>query len=410
MCTDTSEELYSFASVQVNSSELQTKTAYQSYPYPIMTAVSSSGAQTTSYRTPVLQKTSASANQPTLRTMPYLRSHSVSDLGALGQSVSLARSPYTAGCNLNYEDACSATYAPAYMLPSANSAAMVNYCGSPGSPKSWYPAAPLSRSQSAVFYHDQDHATSFGAPAYSYASPNSHPSLSVDVPPLFPAITSLSTCEGSDRTLPTPTSRQQLDNIGTTSRSTEVVSGLPFSSEQVTQRISNLCDLKTTAATGTEASTETVSGSLSPLVTPRTVSSTSQDMMFSYVTLPSSSSPGTVTSTTAYTGADTVEPVEPADTPPVSRTGGDMLALESSSCDVYGYSGSSGKSKRHSDAAGSMSSGTLMSGQQYTRLRQPDSLGPSSFSFLRSDATADFQTSTASHGTSISALNNPGCY
>ncbi|KAL1963215.1 hypothetical protein VTN77DRAFT_8540 [Rasamsonia byssochlamydoides] len=391
--------------LRVNSSELQTKTAYQSYPYPIMTT-----AQTASYGTRLLQKASGSMHSPTLRTMPYLRSHSVSDLGALGQSVSLTRGPYTTGCNLNYEDVCSATYSPAYMLPSASSASMVSYCGSPGSPKSWNPSTGLSRTQSAVFYHDQDPASSLGAPAYSYASPASYPSLSVDVPSLFPAITSLSTCDGSDRTLPTPTSRQQLDNIGTNSRSAVMMSGLPFCSEQVTHRISNVCDLKTTAATSTEASTETVSCSLSPLVAPRTVPSTSQDMLFSYVTLPSSSSPGPVTSTTAYTGADTVESAEPADTPSVSRTGSDLLGLESSSCDVYGYSSSSGKSKRHSDAAGSMSSGTLMNGQQYTRLRQSDSLGSSSFSFLRSDPTADFQTSTAPHGTSIASLNNPGCY
>jgi hypothetical protein len=359
-----------------------------------MVTTISSGAQTASYGPRLFQKTSASMHSPTLRTMPYSRSHSVSDLGSLGQSA-LTRSPYSAGCSLNYDDVCSAAYSPAYMLRNANSASVVSYCGSPGSPKSWNSAGGLSRTQSAVFYHDQDHATSLGAPAYSYASPGSHVSLSVDVPSLFPAITSLSTCDASDRTLPTPTSRQQLDNISTNSRNAEMVSALAFSPGQVTHRTGNLCDLKTTMATSTEAATETVS-------------STTQDMLFGYVTLPGSSSPGPVASTTAYTGADTVDSTEESNIQ-LSRTGSGLLTLESGICDVYGYS-SSEKSKNRSGAASVMSSGTLMNGQQYTRLRQSDPLGPSAFNFLRSDATSDFQTSTAPHGTTLSSLNNPGCY
>lgn len=394
---------------------MHTKTSYSGWPYPAVHAISSSGSQLGNFT-----KTSAlSTNSPTLRAASYSR-QSGYDLGTAGQQNAFTRTQYPLTYNINYEEDPSAMFniqSPAYMLPNANSSVMVSYCAALGSPKAWRPVPDTNKIQNGGPYSDQDSASPMGQPAYPYITPSSHvPPPSTDIPSLFPAITSLSSsCQGSDRTLPNPTSRCQVLSSPPTSLTTLPeslsLSGLSFSPGQ-SYKAGNHWGPKSTSSTSSEASTGTMSSSsggssASSVNGTKTVSSSAQDMVFGYIT--SSSSPPSLSSNT-YRGADMVDPADGFQTGTdsgltrtMSRESESLLSLGGCSPSIYGYS-TGEKSKRRSDGANSGSSGTLMNGLPYIRLPQSEHHNPSPFNILQSDAVTD------AHRTSISSLSNPGGY
>lgn len=305
----------------------------------------------------------------------------------------------------------------AYTLPNANSSVMVSYCGTPGSPKTWNPVPNINKMQNGGQYSDQDSASPMAQPSYPYIAPSSHIPPSTDIPSLFPAITSLSSnCQGSDRTLPNPTTRGQVLNssapLATLPESLSL-SGLSFSPGQ-SYKAGNHWGPKSTSSTNSQSSTRTMSSSsggtsVSPVNGTKTVSSSPQDMVFGYIPMTSSSSPPAIASN-AYRGADMVDPTNSFQTGgtdsgltrSMSREGDSLLSLGSCSPDFYSYS-TGEKSKRRGGGANSGSSGTLMNGMQYTRLTEPDPPQSSlAFSFPHPDAMTD------AHRKSIPSLSHLG--
>ncbi|KAL1999823.1 hypothetical protein VTN02DRAFT_3938 [Thermoascus thermophilus] len=406
--------------LRVNSSALQTKTDFSGWPYPaIHSSQLGSFAKTSALPnlSPTLRSVSSSSSSSSSCSSSSSSRQSNYDLGT-----SFSRSQYPLHYNINYDDDPSAMFnlqSSAYTLPNVNSSVMVGYCGTPGSPKTWSPVPPINKMQNGGQYSDQDSASPMAQPSYPYIAPSSHIPPSSDIPPLFPAITSLSSnCQGSDRTLPNPTTRGPVLNgsapLATLPESLSL-SGLSFPPGQ-SCKAGNPWAPKRTPSTNSQSSTRTMSSSsggasASSVNGTKTASSSPQDMVFGYIPMTSGSSPPAIASN-AYRGADMVDPTDSFQTGgtdsgltrSMSREGESLLSLGSCSPNFYGYS-TGEKSRRRGGGANSGSSGTLMNGMQYIRLAEPDPPHSSlMFSFPHPDAIAD------AHRRYIPSLSHLGGY
>lgn len=325
---------------------------------------------------------------PTPRSLSCSRAQSLSNLGSLSQSACPVRVPYEHG-SLNYDEDYSSPYgfeSHPCMPPSNSSTLLSSYCASPGGHKVWNPRGGLNRTQSELFFSEND-GVSLGP---------SHTSLATDVPSLFPAISSLSSGDGSDRTLPTPIGQQAGSISSVSARNAESCS--PLSSEQADTKSHHVG--KSPASVLSKMPVDSTAGRVSLMTTSGPALSTRQDFLFSYGNFTSGCSPVPVNPAT-YNRSETLESCGSDDGSSfVSRPEPGLIGLESNG-PIYGYGVSALKSKKRLD-----SSGTLMNGQQYFRLPQPDVLPPSSYDFMRPDAGMGYHTSAPQHGESISSLNS----
>ena len=332
----------------------------------------------------------------------------------------LSRNSYSSGCNINYEDDSSTLYnipSPAFMLPNADSTNMPGYCGSPGSPKIWNTVAHVSAATPmnglpTGLYTDRDQPISLGPSGYSYLGPPlPHVPTSTDIPSLFPAMNSLtSNLSGCDRTLPNPaTGRNQpfSNTSAPVSTQSESSPSMSFSAGPLlTYKSSGQWAPDSMGSSSSQGSIRTMSSSaLSANADGKTTSSSPQDMGFGY-TMSGSPPPGSMNSTTPYTDAETVDSTDAFQTSTESGLdrhfySKDDILSDSCGSGVYGYSTERSGRRGATDC----SSGTLISGQQYTRVRQPQPHGTPNFNILRTAGTPDFRPETANLP-SVTSLGN----
>lgn len=315
-----------------------------------------------------------------------------------------------------FEDDASALYnvpAPAFMLPSADSNGLSGFGGSPGSPKVWnavaHVTAPTHINVANGLYTDRDPSLSMGSSSYPYlAPPLPHVSTPTDIPSLFPAMNSLtSNLSGGDRTLPNPaTGRGQPFNNAPGGASTQ-----SENSPSMSFAPGPLLDYKPPiqwapngiTSNSSQSSMRTMSSSVNDN---KTTSSSPQDLGFGYIPISGSPPPDPMNSVApSYTGAEATDSSDGyhTTTEPGQFCRGDILSSDNCGSEVYGYSTERCGRRPATDC--SSSSGTLINGQQYTRVRQPQPLGSSSFNILRTAGTPDFRPEAA-HLPSVTTLGN----
>ncbi|OJJ34361.1 hypothetical protein ASPWEDRAFT_173777 [Aspergillus wentii DTO 134E9] len=387
--------------------------SHNAWPYPTMNATQPSSTRLGIYPPHMASKPGDySVNSPNMRVASFSRSSDY-DMG-LDSQHAFSRQPFGVDPSLNYEEDPSTTHSSAYMVPTGHQGALPDYYGIAWNTKGWSPGMPINKASNGALYHDQDES-SLTQPNYSYMLPGQG-TQATDAPSLGPAMTLVSDGQGTDRTLPTPTIRNQLQtSISTLPTSPEAISGLPFSQDF---RVGNIWAPKSAPSTSSRSSMRAMSNgaySASLVSREKPIPSSAQDMVFGFISMTSAGTPSPlIPSSGAFTGTG-LDTVDSADdfraatdarlTRSYSRDHGRLMSLTDCSPDVYGYS-SSEKNKNRSDDTGSAA--TLMNGLPYTPVRHSDNHGALPFHLLPTDAMPDYRTSTEVHRTSISSHSNPG--
>ncbi|KAL4897437.1 hypothetical protein BDV59DRAFT_44854 [Aspergillus ambiguus] len=395
--------------LRVNSSMLQTKVGVWAYPSP--NAISQS-TRLGLYAPSMAPKSRVlSASSQALRESPYPRASSY-DLSSTNpqqqQQPSYSRSPLVDHA-ISYEDDSPAAYASpssAYMMPSTPQGVLPDYCGLSWA-KVWSPSMAMSRGPPSGPGLFADHEAAEGSvvgpsAAYAYMFPGQGTPSTGGDPGLVPSMALLSEPQGADRTLPTPTTRNQ-QPIGPSAFAgapETTVAGLTHAQDyRVGQHwggkggvSSNVRAMQSGGNGGPGGAFSTSPGSMRP----KPVPSNTQEMVFGYMPL------GPVSSCGGFTGLDGVEAGEER----LSRSsfsrengGGRLLALNEYGSDIYGYSSTEGK--KCSDAGESGSAATLLNGLPYTRPKHPEHSFPT-------DGMSDFREAAEVHRAPASALSNAG--
>ncbi|KAI9874486.1 MAG: hypothetical protein M1830_009690, partial [Pleopsidium flavum] len=305
-----------------------------------------------------------------------------------------SRHGYAPAYGLGYGDDPTDAYSqqsPPYMLPSQDTIGMSSAYGSQDALRTWNPITQSSKNPHGGLFLDQESPPSYGLSQLPYlsSSMSRHPVVTADASSFFPAMTSLVSSlpmAGStgDRTLPNPTAgraHMQQANINTishgstgdavplTSQGLNYKSGVPWGPESVTSG-------------GSQSSTSTLSGTSTLMDTSsmRPSTSNAQESAFGYIPLSGSppaelAAPSILYNTPSLLSSVT-NPSNHANSAASSfhRTSSKEPFLQShnSSSDLYSYSNEN-SSKRGSFGEAGPSDSTLANGQQYTRLRQPQS-------------------------------------
>lgn len=312
------------------------------------------------------------------------------------------------------------TQSPHYMLPSQDSQVSgVNY-GTQDLSRNWTPMAMTSRISQNGSFLDQDVHPRYGTSTFPYLnSPAS--AVTADASSLsFPAMGSLATSlpvptSNADRILPTPTPKtvpvnstnnglQMLSDTNLyASQGNNYKASVPWAAESVTTG-----GIQSTTATTVAVDNSSVIGasrhksSSSP--------SSSQETSFGYI--PISHSPPAISAITASEYSSNGVPTatrgidgygSSAHSISSGLSGDTLIPSHSSSSNLYSYTvGSS--TRRGSNADTATSDGTLVSGQPYKRLRQPQPNHTTSFDTLRRNSGE--RSSRIAHRTSISSNDN----
>ncbi len=331
--------------------------------------------------------------------------------GLYGQG--LTRASYPA-YPINYEDEIYNGQSPPYMLPNNNDAMLStnSLFGPPASPRTWDIFSSSGRSQNSL-YSDQNLSSSVSIPTGSfpgsgipYASNPNEISSSSSTSTIASSMTSL------DRILPKPAmGRSQqpaimmgpsnsldglaMTNVGYRNSVPWVGSDSMSGSSQSSDRVMSAGYGSTVNSSGGSADS----------------SITTQDAPFAYVSM-SHSSPGkSMKRSAALPDPSRIEPVRKPDEPAAeSRTRTlsqeSTTSPENSMAEAYGYSGDMVVARR--STRGSISSGTLSNGQEYTRLRPLPTPTPELYRSSQQDS-AEYQSHIA-HRTSIASLSNSARY
>lgn len=402
---------------KVKCSVVHTKASCNEWPYPTMGTTISSSPRMGLYAHPTSKAAVLPSHPPSMRVASFSRPASY-DLGTVeSQHAFPTRQSFAMDQSVNYEDDSTVPYnnahSSAYTLPGTPSTVLVDYFGPSWNPKAWYPVLPVSKISTGGLYPDQDAGGHLAQSTYSYIV-SGQGTAPADIPSLFPAVTPLpSEGQGTDRTLPNPAGRNQLQSDASALVTmSEGVSGFPFSQDF---KIGNNWAAKS-AATSTSNRTQiptipTGTFSSSPVNRTKPSPSNTQDLMFDFLPMPTSSgSPPSLSSSATFTELDSV------DSPDEFRTNIDARyarATRAFSRDhglpdcspIYSYSTSDSR-KNHGDDAGD-SVPTLINGLPYTRVRHADTHGALSFNLLPPDPLADYRAVTEVHRTSVAPLSNP---
>lgn len=317
------------------------------------------------------------------------------------------------------------TQSPHYMLPSQDSQVSgVNY-GTQDLSRNWTPMAMTSRFSQNGSFLDQDVHPRYGTSTFPYLnSPAS--AVTADASSLsFPGMGSLATSlpvptSNADRILPTPTPKtvpvnsinnglQMLSDTNSyASQGNSYKASVPWAAESVTTG-----GIQSTTATTVAVDNSSVIGasrhksSSSP--------SSSQETSFGYI--PISHSPPAIGAITASEYSSNGVPTatrgvdgygSSAHSVSSGLSGDTLIPSHSSSSNLYSYTVGS-NTRRGSNADTATSDGTLVSGQPYRRLRQPQpthttSFDTTSFDTLRRNSGE--RSSRIGHRTSVSSNDN----
>jgi len=343
-----------------------------------------------------------------------------------------SRHAYAPAYGLGYGDDPTDAYSqqsPPYMLPSQDPLGMSSVYGSQDALRAWNPITQSSKNPHSGLFLDQESPPLYGVSQLPYlsSSMSRHPAVTADASSFFPAMSSLVSSlpmAGStgDRTLPNPTvgraHMQQANLNGISHGSTgDALSLTSFPSSQALNYKSGVpWGPESVTSGGSQSSTSTLSGTHTLMETSSTRPSTSsaQESAFGYtisgsppaeLAAPSIlySSPGFPTSATnPRNHANST-----ASSFPSTSSKESLLQSHSSSSNLYSYSNES-SSKRGSFGDAGPSDSTLVNGQQYKRLRQPQPQHAASPDALRQHS---FEPRTqGGPRTSISSISNARGY
>ena len=334
-----------------------------------------------------------------------------------------ARPVYRSNFGVNYSDDYIEAYnmqSPQYLLPSQDSqVSSVNY-GTQDLSRNWTPMAMTSRIPQNGSFLDQDGHSRYGTSTFPYLnSPTS--AVAADASSLlFPGMASLATSlpvptSNADRILPTPTPKnvpvnsvnnglQMLSDTNSyASQGNGYKASVPWGPESVTTGGSQ----SSTATTVSVDTSNAVGASRRKSSSPPP---NSQETSFGYI--PISHSPPAISAITASdysssslpTATRGIEGYGSSGHSTLNGLSGDnLMPSHSSSSNLYSYTvGSS--TRRGSNADAATSDGTLVSGQPYTRLRQPQPHHTTSFDTLRRNSVE--RSSRIAHRASISSIDN----
>ncbi|KAJ5979931.1 hypothetical protein N7481_007229 [Penicillium waksmanii] len=310
--------------------------------------------------------------------------------------------------SIHYENEQGGNYnqSPAYMLPNGPSG-MLDYETSSWSSKNWENVLNVNRSANGGIYSDTDTNGPMGQSPYNYmVTSQGIPSHEISQTTAAAMnMVSVSEVPGSDRTLPTPTSRSQQapGNASTMKILAEGMSGLSVPSDfkgsywnqrcvdqnQRTHTVPSNAPFQSSTSQSTKCNSSSNSNNAAP------------ELIFPYLSLSSSTTDGsspslstavpasstTSSSNTSYAGLSMETSLDspsqdyhtlPSDTRlarSFSRdesTSNQRLLALSNECspDIYGYSSTEKSSKGRPDESGCSS--TLISGLPYTRVRYAD--------------------------------------
>lgn len=350
-----------------------------------------------------------------------------------GQSYSYpaagSRHAYASAYPLSYGDETADAYtqqSPPYMLPSQDTLGVNGVYGSQEALRTWNPISQSSKVPNNGIFLEQESAPSYGVPQFPCPSSSlpRHAAVTSDASSFFPAMTSLVsslpvTGPTGNRTLPDPAAARaqaQQASVNTFIPGTngEAVSQAAYASPQGTTYKSNVpWGPETVTSGGSHASTTSLSGPnmLMDSTSSKLSASAGQETAFGYIPLtgsppadiqtppmqystPKISNPG---ANTNYTSTSAVSSL------PRTSSRDSLLQSHGSSSNLYSYSTES-TSKRASFGDSTPSDGTLMSGQQYTRLRQHQSSQATSPDAYRRES---FESrSHMAPRTSISSISN----
>lgn len=291
----------------------------------------------------------------------------------------------------------------AYILPSAPAGAIVEYAGSPWSPKVWDSVLAVSRPPNTGIY---EQTTSLNQSPFACML-TGHALGSNEIPQSTTATMSAIPSSDADRTLPVPTIQSQ--QLPTSTPSLNIIpsegdSNMAFKDSYWSARCGTSPNQQTTTTATVPSNGSFSSGSPSPMTMKCSTADTStSDMLFNYLPVPATtddmtpglsssagSAPSTTTSAdTSFTCLESLDPSSdyksiPNDNRPSrnysrgQNSMGDRLVTLANGCtsDIYGYSGSEKKSRAADDNDHRCSAATLMNGLPYQRVRHADTPNP----------------------------------
>ncbi|MCJ1257152.1 hypothetical protein MMC24_004977 [Lignoscripta atroalba] len=357
----------------------------------------------------------------------YPRTQAISNFSSIPYSGTPGRQQYYASYSAGLGDATFDSYAiqsPHYLLPAQDSTSSTVAYGGAESSRQWLPAGSSGRPSQGGLVFDHDDRSRYGS-SCNFPYPNSSGSTSStvsDTGSLFPAMGSLALSLpapfiNSDRVLPNPTSSTAQNASGNSVNASlgalgETLPFLPSQGASTRYTVPWGPERVTTGGSRNSSSTTLSATTLTGAISSKPSSSPTdcQDSAFGYIPITQSPSLTTVSATdynSAVAGASTAsfdgQIGPPNSTYESTLPTEPILRSHDSSSNLYTYSvGSS--AKRGSIAESTTSDGTLLSGQPYTRLRQPQPQHASSFDGLRRASLETISRNT--HRTSISSVAN----
>ena len=337
------------------------------------------------------------------------------------------RHAYVSAYELGYGNDPADAYSqqsPPYMLPSQE-LGMSSIYGSQEALRTWNPITQSSKLSHSGLFLDQDSPPSYGVSQLSYLSSSAprHPVATTDTSSFFPAMTSLVSSlpmavSNGDRTLPNPTvGRAHVPQANSNGFSHgDSAEAIPLTSYPSSQGLTYKSNVpwgpEMVTSGGSQSSTTSM---LMDTSSSKSSTSNPQETSFGYIPLSGNSptelaAPGILYNTPRLPNS-VINPSNHSSSALSSlpRTGSKDSLLQShgSSSNLYSYS-SENTSKRGSFGDSGTSEGTLVSGQQYTRLRQPQPQHAVSSDVFRPDS---FEArSQVGPRTSLSTISNARGY
>ena len=312
---------------------------------------------------------------------------------------------------VNYEDEVYSGQSPAYMLPN-NNESMVStnsLLGPPGSPRTWDVFSSSGRGQTGL-YPDHNPSSSVSHPSGTFTGNNiPYPSNPNDIPSSLSSSHNISTSMTSlDRVLPNPArGRSQqpalvmagtnsldglaMSNVGYRSSVPWVGSDGMSGSSQSSDRLMSVSYGSTVDRNGGSGES----------------AATTEDAPFAYGPMPHGSAGAPMTVASALADPGSSDTTQRSDDVAAGRRTRALShettpAPESTTmAEAYGYGSDVVLSRR--SARGSISSGTLSNGQEYTRLRPLPTPTPELYRRSQQEPT-EYQ-SQIPHRTSIASLS-----
>lgn len=330
--------------------------------------------------------------------------------------------------SVHYDGERTAPYSQSsgYVLPSVPAGAMMEYPGSPWSPKIWDSVLAVSRPPNTGIYSEPEQAASLNQSPFAYMLTGHTLGPNENSQSTTAAMTAIPSSD-ADRTLPIPTCQSQ--QLPTSAASLSIIpsegdSNMALKDSYWGTRCGTSSGQRTTTTATVSSNGSFCSGSPSPIaITCSSADTSNSNMPFNYLPVPAttddltpalSTSAGSATSTTtsaetSYTGLESLDtssdykgiPGDDRLNRSYSRDQNDMgqrLLNLANGCtpDIYGYSGSEKKvctayeTHNDNDKNNRYSAATLMNGLPYQRVRHGDTTNPAYSFNLFPDSMSEY--------------------